>query len=874
MLNCAFLNFQLQMINYKSGLLAFVFAFGFSFTLIAQEKTITQPPTTAITDTSGNEEVKDNILDNIPIVSLDESDDQDGSAQNISGQLNSGRNPYVSAASFNFNVVRFRIRGYDADLFSTNMNGVSMENLDNGFTPYGLWGGLNDVMRSRVNAYGLQSNKFTFGSIGGATNLDTRASKQWKQTKIGYSLSNRNYVHRFNFTKSTGFNSKGWAFSFSGSRRWADEGFTDGTFYDGWSAYVGVDKKINQSHLLSFVAFATPTKNGRQGSSVQEMLNITGTNFYNPYWGYQNGVKRNSSVGSSFQPIGILTHEWKIDPKTTLTTAASYMFGNRSTTGLDWYNAPDPRPDYYKYLPSYQEDPLIRQQVYDALKNNVNNRQINWDKLYTANYGNYQTVNDANGILGNNFSGKRSLYIIEERVTHTNKFNFNTTLNATINKHIDFSAGLSYENQKNNYYKKVNDLLGGDFYMDLNQFAERDFPSNPFAGQNDVNNPNKIVKAGDKVGYNYDIYIQKATGWAQANVKLRGLDFFVGAENSYTNFWRVGNVKSGLFLDNSYGKSDEHQFYNYAVKAGLSYKVAKMNYLFLNGRYETRAPYFDNAFLAPRTRDFVQTNLRSEHISSIEGGYSLITPTVKFRATAYYTLFDHQTNVLTFYNDQLRSVVNYALSNIGKEHKGIELGTEVIVYKGLTVNAAAGIGKFTYNTRQLATVTSDNSSSVIAKDQVIYSNNYNIPTPQQAYNIGLNYRSPKYWYVNVNYNYFDNMWLDFNPVRRTEAAVNGVDPSSQLWHRILDQTKLAPQSTVDLFAGYSWLMNTRFKSLSKRTFLLFNVGVNNLLNNTSIVSGGYEQLRFDYAEKNVDKFPAKQFFAYGTNFQASIALRF
>ena len=862
------------MINYKSGLLAFVFAIGFSITLIAQEKTITQPPTTTLTDTSVNEEVKDNILDNIPIVSLDENDDQDGSAQNISGQLNSGRNPYVSAASFNFNVVRFRIRGYDADLFSTNMNGVSMENLDNGFTPYGLWGGLNDVMRSRTNAYGLQSNKFTFGSIGGATNLDTRASKQWKQTKIGYSLSNRNYVHRFNFTKSTGFNSKGWAFSFSGSRRWADEGFTDGTFYDGWSAYVGIDKKINERHLLSFVAFATPTKNGRQGSSVQEMLNIAGTNFYNPYWGYQNGVKRNSSVGSTFQPIGILTHEWKINPKTTLTTAASYMFGDRSTTGLDWYNAPDPRPDYYKYLPSYQDDPLIRQQVYDALKNNDNNRQINWDKLYTSNYGNYQTVHNANGVLGNDFSGKRSLYIIEERVTHTNKFNFNTTLNATINTHIDFSAGLSYENQKNNYYKKVNDLLGGDFYMDLNQFAERDFPSNPFAGQNDVNNPNKIVKAGDKVGYNYDIYIQKATGWAQANVKLRGLDFFVGAENSYTNFWRVGNVKSGLFLDNSYGKSAEHEFYNYAAKAGLSYKVAKMNYLFLNGRYETKAPFFDNAYLAPRTRDFVQDDLRSEHISSIEGGYALIAPTVKFRATAYYTLFDHQTNVLTFYNDQLRSVVNYALSNIGKEHKGIELGTEVIVYKGLTVNAAAGIGKFTYNTRQLATVTSDNSSSVIAKDQVIYSKNYNVPTPQQAYNIGLNYRSPKYWYVNVNYNYFDDMWLDFNPVRRTEAAVNGVDPSSQLWHRILDQTKLAPQSTVDLFAGYSWLMNTRFKSLSKRTFLLFNVGVNNLLNNTSIVSGGYEQLRFDYAEKNVDKFPAKQFFAYGTNFQASIALRF
>ncbi len=863
------------MINYKSGFLGFVIAFVFSAPLFAQEKTATQSPlTTATADTSVNEEGKENILDNIPIVSLDENDDQDGSAQNISGQLNLGRNPFANAASFNFNVVRFRIRGYDADLFSTNMNGVAMENLDNGFTPYGLWGGLNDVMRNRTNAYGLQSNKFSFGSIGGATNLDTRASKQWKQTKIGYALSNRNYVHKFSYTTSTGFNAKGWAFSFSGSRRWADEGFTDGTYYDGWSGYFGVDKKINERHLLSFVAFATPTENGRQGSSVQEMLDIAGTNFYNPYWGYQNGRKRNSSVGKTFQPIGILTHEWKINDKTTLTTAASYLFGDRSTTGLDWYNAPDPRPDYYRYLPSYQDDPMIRQQVYDALKNDINKRQINWDALYNANYGNYETIKDANGVLGNTYSGKRSLYILEERVTHTNKFNVNTTFTTSINNHIDLTAGLSYENQKNHYFKRVNDLLGGQFYVDLNQFAERDFPSNELAGQNDANNPNRIVYQGDKVGYNYDINIQKATGWVQTNVKLRGLDFFLGAENSYTNFSRVGHVRSGLFLDNSYGKSAEHQFYNYAFKAGMTYKLAKMNYVFLNSRYETRAPFFDNAYLAPRTRDYVQDNLRSEHISSVEAGYALIAPTVKFRATAYYTKFDHQANVLTFYNDQLRSVVNYALSNIGKTHTGVELGTEVIIYKGLSANAAAGIGKFTYDTRQLATVTSDNSSSIIAKDQLIYSKNYYVPTPQQAYNVGLNYRSPKYWYVNLNYNHFESMWLDFNPVRRTAAAVNGIPENSALWHDILDQTKLSPQSTLDLFAGYSWLMNKKFKSMSKRTFLLFNLGVNNILNNTNIVSGGYEQLRFDYAEKNVDKFPPKKFYAYGTNFQASIALRF
>lgn len=829
---------------------------------------------TAIIDTSVHDEAKDNILDNIPIVSLDENDDQDGSAQNISGQLNLGRNPFLNAASFNFNVVRFRIRGYDADMSSTYMNYAPMENLDNGFTPFGLWGGLNDVLRNKQNAFGLQSNKFGIGAFGGSTLIDSRASKQRKQTSINYSLSNRNYVHRFGYTQSTGFNPKGWAFSFSGSRRWADEGFTDGTFYDGWSGYVGVDKKINERHLLSFVAFATPTTNGRQGSSVQEMLDIAGTNFYNPYWGYQGGIKRNSSIAKSFQPIGILTHEWKVNSTTTLTTAVSGISGNRSTTGLDWYNAADPRPDYYRYLPSYQEDPILAQKIREELMNNANKRQINWDALYNANYGSFETIQNANGILGNNVSGKRSLYIVEERVTHTNKLNFNTVFNHTINKHVDVSGGISYETQKNNYYKKVNDLLGGDFYVDLNQFAERDFPTNPDAAQNDVNNPNRIIKKDDKFGYDYDMDIRRSSAWVQANIKLRGADFFAGAENSMTKFWRTGNVKSGLFLDNSYGKSVEQKFNNYALKAGVSYKVAKMNYVYLNTRYETRAPFFDNVYLAPRTRDFVQDGIKSEQIGSVEAGYALIAPTVKFRATAFYTDIKNQANVLTFYDDQLRTFVNYALNNIGKTNQGIELGTEIIIQNGLSANGAAAIGKYRYNTRQLATVTSNNSSEVLAQDQLIYSKNYYLPTPQQAYNIGLNYRSPKYWYVNLNFNFFDDMWLDFNPLRRTSDAVSGVEPNSALWHEIIDQTKLKAQHTLDLFAGYSWLMNTKFKSMGKRTFLVFNVGINNILNNTNIVSGGFEQLRFDFAEKNIDKFPAKKFYAYGTNFSTSVTLRF
>ncbi|MBK8495053.1 MAG: hypothetical protein IPL50_08475 [Chitinophagaceae bacterium] len=197
------------------------------------------PPAQTNPDTTIIETLRENLQDNIPVISLDENDGQDGSAQNISSQLSAGRDPFLNAATFKFSAVRFRIRGYDADQFNTYINGAPMENLDDGFTPYGQWGGLNDVLRNRESTSGLRSSTFGFGDMGGLTNFDARASRQRKQTSINYAASNRNYNNRIMITHSTGLNSKGWAFSFSGSRRWAEEGYAEGTYYDGWSFLYG-----------------------------------------------------------------------------------------------------------------------------------------------------------------------------------------------------------------------------------------------------------------------------------------------------------------------------------------------------------------------------------------------------------------------------------------------------------------------------------------------------------------------------------------------------------------------------------------------------------------------------------------------------------
>ncbi len=205
----------------KHSFLAVVLTAGMLSPAFSQTDPKTAP---VLPDTTIIETLNETNQDNIPVISLDETDGQDGSAQNISSQLGAGRDPFLNAANFKFGAVRFRVRGYDADQFTTYINGSPMENLDNGFTPYGQWGGLNDVTRNREATLGLKPTTFGYGDLGGLIFLDARASKQRKQTSINYASSNRNYNNRIMITHSTGLNSKGWAFSFSATSRWAEEG--------------------------------------------------------------------------------------------------------------------------------------------------------------------------------------------------------------------------------------------------------------------------------------------------------------------------------------------------------------------------------------------------------------------------------------------------------------------------------------------------------------------------------------------------------------------------------------------------------------------------------------------------------------------------
>ena len=194
---------------------------------------------------------------------------------------------------------------------------------------------------------------------------------------------------------------------------------------------------------------------------------------------------------------------------------------------------------------------------------------------------------------------------------------------------------------------------------------------------------------------------------------------------------------------------------------------------------------------------------------------------------------------------------------------------------GLSANGALALSQNYYTSRYNATITQDNNATVLASNETVYSKNFYVSNagPQTAASLGLRYRSRNFWTLNLTGNYFANAYSGFNPARRTIAGVDQLVDGSPQWNDVINQQKLASEFTVDFYGSYSWRLNNQFSSLKKRTYLIVNVGVKNLTDNQNLITQSYEQSRFDFAEKNVNKFAPKYKYGYGVNYFIRVILR-
>lgn len=789
--------------------------------------------------------------------------EDDNKEQNISGLLHSSTDVFNNTAGYSFSPAYFRIRGYDSENSNVYISGIMVNDPESGRPSWSEWGGLNDAMRNKEVVTGLDAARFSFGSVGGATNIITRASMQRKQQKLSYALSNKSYNLRLMYTYSTGLMKNDWAFTFSGSRRIATEGYVEGTFCDAWSYFAAAEKRINDKHSLAFTVYGSPTKRGMQAAATQEVYDLTGNNYYNPNWGLQNGEKRNAKVKIFHEPMAVFNHFWKANKKTTITNSLGYSFGKTGKTSLNWFNAPDPRPDYYRNLPGWQTnqdltvtpDSALVGIITDNWKNDINTRQINWDKLYQIN-------NLAN------ITNSPTNYILEERRDDHSQISFNSVLNYQKSDKILFSGGLELSKYTGSHFKIMKDLLGGNNWIDIDQFAVQDYPGSADSIQNDLNNPNRIINVGDRFGYDYNIYENYGQLWAQTEFSYNRLGFFVAANASGTQFRRKGNMKNGRNPDNSFGDSEKKSFFNFGLKGGVTYKINGHNYFIGNAGYFSRAPYSRNAFVSPDIKNTLVADLASEEIASGDISYIYKTQKVNVRISAYQTMFKNSSKVISFYHDDYKTFVNMTMTGIDKTMQGFELGAEIKASGTVSLVAVGALGNYIYTSRPAATISLENGSAP-DKTETIYQKYFFLSgTPQNAASAGIKYAHPKFWYFNANLNYFDKMYLDFNPERRTQEAVYMLGEGNALIDSITRQQKLDGGFTLDVSLGKSLRV--------KNYFVNINFSISNLLNNQSLITNGYEQMRFDFNDsdyKNINKFPPKYFYSFGRTYYLLVSVR-
>ena len=836
---------------------------------------------------------------------------------------------FNNQAGYNFSSVRFKPRGFNSEAQDVHLAGIKMNDAITGYSPFSLWSGLNEATRTKFSVNGADVSDYGFGGYNGLTNIPANASNVRKGWRGSVMTNSSLYRMRLMLTYASGVLDNGWAYAFSVSARLGGNDWINGVYYRSFGYYGSVEKSFGKAHKLGFTFLGTPGRRGAQNASTQEVYDLMGDNLYNSNWGYQNGKRRNARERRTHEPIAILKYDYTPNDNFKASLTTLYRFGKNGYTAMDWYDAADPRPDYYRNLPSYfwmenTDYNRLNLQKYlwakDSWQQNVKNiAHIDWDRLINVN----KTSVTASGL--------RSKYVLEERRVDQKDLNIGGNMRWRAFRWWTITAGASYKWNKTENYKRLADLLGGEYFVNIDNFAEREYAANEAFIQNDLNyffkhGQAQVLHRGDKYGYDYNANVRNATGWMTWSFRYRGFRADLAGEVENTRFWRTGKYRKGLFAGlnedgseiiykgelitrygpdkkpiTSYGNSEKLDFTTYSAKAILSYSLLGGHRFSVSGGYFTEAPLFNKAFISPRTRNTVIPHLDKTKITSADVTYSLNNNHVNFRLTGFYATLKDQSDLMSLYDDSQNSFTNFAMSGIDERHIGVEMGFKApILIRGLFLVGACSYGEYIYTSNPRMTQTFDNTTEVIHSDEMIpywmshpvfkkddsgnyikdadgkyvvdkYKQHYVPSTPQLASSLGLSYNR-NYWFLEANVNYFDKSYMDMNPLYRTDMATAGPDkiitPGEVEY--MAAQEKFKRAFVVNFSVGKSWYIRRKYQ-------LGFNLNVNNLLNNKNIKTGGYEQSRLvdnTTSKERYYKFDSKYFYMQGLSYMINLYFRF
>ncbi|UMB53133.1 TonB-dependent receptor [Lutibacter sp. A64] len=623
---------------------------------------------------------------------------------------------YATKSGGGFGDSRINLRGFESANVAVMINGVPVNDMENGWVYWSNWAGLADVTSAMQVQRGLGASKVAVPSIGGTINILSKTTDIEKGGNVFVGVGNDGY-QKYGATVSTGLLDNGFAVTASGAKTKGD-GYVDGTEFEGYNYFINISKQLGDNHKLSFTSFGAPQTHGQRQnrSSIETYRNAESGIKFNPDWGIKNGAAFSIENNFYHKSQTSLNHYWTISDKSNLSTALYASWGTGGGSGT----AGDDRSLFNVRLGG-DDQPVDIDNIVDI------NRERGTQGLGSI------------------------AYLRASRNDHE-WYGVLSTFKTDLTDNLAFVAGLDLRTYTGKHFSVVEDLLGGSYAED----------------NANVNNPNAALKVGDKRDYWNDGEVGWQGLFTQLEYNKDNLATFISASVSNSSFRRIDYFN---YLDSDPNqKTDKYDFVGFGVKGGANYNLDDNNNVFANIGYFEKAGGFDAVFLGyDNEAENINEDAENQKIFSAELGYGYRNDNLSFNLNLYRTQWDDRTFTDNFSVDNVDYFVN--LLGVNALHQGIELDAVYRASDKLTLTGMVSLGDWTWTNNIENVQVYNDSQEAVGDPYSLYIKDLKVgDAAQTTAALGLDYELMDKTHFTVDYNYFGDYYADFEPNNRTTAT--------------------------------------------------------------------------------------------------------
>ena len=723
--------------------------------------------------------------------------------------LNTTPGVYATQSGGGDGDARVNIRGFNQRNVSVMVDGIPMNDMENGWVYWSNWFGLDNVTQKTQVQRGLGASKLAVPSIGGNINILTQGMEEKFNVKLSTELGNNNNM-RQGFGINSGRLPGGWgvtaAFSYKTNDGWVEQLNSKQIFY-----FLKVQKQF-EKHAFSLSAMGSPQEHDQR-------LGRNRMSFYDVNYAVANGA----------DTAGAFTQQIPLDRGLRFNSEWGYLSRNR-------YDAEAPietqsgRNNYYhkpivnfKHFWTPSEKFALSNVLYASFGNGGGMRP-NTSVQDSTGHIDFQTMYDKNTKvivtpLGvtlspaqlsyvNNPDIFAASYFMQSSINNHKWFGLLSTFKSEINKQLEISGGLDIRYYSVDRYQIIYDLLGADYALiDKKATSETRYIQNQNILSEYYNTTNaKVVRyEGDRINYNITSNVLQSGLFMLAEYSGESYTAFLNATMSNSRYNRIDHFA----MRDSMGNEMESGWKNFnggTVKAGFNYRFNKRASVFMNTGFLSRAPMLANTYYSTSLETF--DNLRNEEISSAEVGANYNTKEFKVTLNAYYTIWNNRPVTGTRTNGTENFYYN--VPGMRALHQGVELDAEWVADKQLSFEGVLSVGDWRWKSAATAYVTDENGITVGDPIQFDARNIKVGDAAQFQTSFALRYSPFKGFYFKPRFTRFDNNFAEFNP-----DGLTGENAGKQSW-------KMPAYNMLDLSMGYG-------RDISKDYNLMLRINILNVL---------------------------------------------